>query len=89
MKNDEVILISNNSKLILNKFNSLKNEFLQISFIFIDYEKDHSYDNIITCLPSWIIKINSNTDIVSGDVLIKPLRSFIKNKLKENYGEKS
>jgi hypothetical protein len=54
-----------------------------INFEIASYYENRSFDDKINFLPSWIIDINNTTDIVEGDVLISPLRSFIKNKLRK------
>lgn len=85
---NEIILICHNfsNKKLYKKFISLKNEFLNCNFSIISYQDSLEYDDIINFLPSWIIKINGVQDIVEGDVLITPLRSLIKERLrKANY----
>ena len=71
------------NKKLINKFASLKKEFIEINFELISYQEDQSYDEIINFLPSWIIKIGDFEDIVEGDVLISPLRSLIKEKVRK------
>lgn len=88
LKSNEIILICQNfkNKKLHNKFFSLKNEFLDCNFSIISYQDSVSYDELINFLPSWIIKINGSQDIVEGDVLITPLRSLIKERLRKvNY----
>jgi len=83
MKQSKIILICRDfsNKKILNKFNSLKNEFKEANFEMISYQECSAYDNLINVLPSWIIESNERQDIVSGDVLITPLRKFIRDKI--------
>jgi hypothetical protein len=83
MKQSKIILICRDfsNKKILNKFNSLKNEFKETNFEIISYQECNAYDNLINVLPSWIIESNERQDIVSGDVLITPLRKFIRDKI--------
>jgi hypothetical protein len=87
MKNNITLICENlKNKKIKNKFFSLKKEFSEIDFKIISYHEDDSFDQDIKFLPSWVISINNTTDIVEGDVLISPLRSLIKKKLrKESY----
>jgi len=87
MKNNIILICKDlNNKKIINKFASLSKEFKDINFSLINYQNDKSYDNIINFLPSWIININNEQDIVEGDVLIAPLRSLIKEKIRKvNY----
>ncbi len=89
----EIILICQtlNDKKLINKFNSLKKTFTDCNFELISYKDNNSYDNVIKFLPSWIIRIGDYEDIVSGDVLITPLKSLLKEKLRKasvNYVEK-
>jgi len=87
-KNNEIILVCKNftNKNIINKFNSLKEEFINCNFSIISYQDNSGYDELISFLPSWIVKINGSQDIVEGDVLITPLRSLIKERLRKvNY----
>lgn len=83
MKQKRITLIckDHSSKSILNKFNSLKKEFKDFNFELISYQQSNAYDNIVNILPSWIITIDEDQDIVEGDVLITPLRKFIKDKI--------
>lgn len=87
MKNNIILICKNlKNKNLINKFASLSKEFSTINFSLVDYQNDKSYDNIVNFLPSWIININNEQDIVEGDVLISPLRSLIKEKIrKANY----
>lgn len=82
---NEIILVCQNlkNKKLINKFSSLKKEFFNINFSIISHQDDSSYDDIVTFLPSWIIEINGTQDIVEGDILITPLRSLIKEKLRK------
>jgi hypothetical protein len=89
----EIILICENlsNKNLINKFNSLKNTFSDFTFEIISYKDNSSYEHVIEFLPSWILKIGDYEDIVNGDVLITPLKSLIKEKLRKasiNYVKK-
>jgi hypothetical protein len=84
MKNNIVLICKDlKDKKLLNKFLSLKKHFSSISFEMVSYYETKEFDGKINFLPSWIIDINNITDIVEGDVLISPLRSLIKNKLRK------
>lgn len=91
MKKNNITLICKDfkDKRIINKFFSLKKEFPLIDFTIESYHENRNFDDKINFLPSWILDINNLTDIVEGDILISPLRSLIKNKLrKANQNEK-
>lgn len=84
MKNKITLICKDlSNKKLINKFASLKKEFIEINFELVSYLEDESYDKIINFLPSWVIKIGDFEDIVEGDVLISPLRSLIKEKIRK------
>lgn len=84
MKNKVTLICKDlSNKKLINKFASLKKEFIEINFELVSYLEDESYDKIINFLPSWVIKIGDFEDIVEGDVLISPLRSLIKEKIRK------
>lgn len=84
MKNNIILICKDlKDKKLFNKFLSLKKDFPLINFEIFSYYENQNFDDKINFLPSWIININNTTDIVEGDVLISPLRSLIKNKLRK------
>lgn len=84
MKNEIILICKDlNNKKLFNKFASLKKEFSNIHFDIIDWHHNKQYDGILNALPSWIINLNGEHVIVEGDVLISPLRSLIKEKIRK------
>lgn len=74
------------SKSLESKFNSLKNEFTTLNFHKLDYDINNEQvqkisNNGLHTLPSWVILEEKSLTIMSGDVLIKPLRHFLKGLL--------
>lgn len=75
------------NKTLLKKFNSLKREFRNLDFNLLDYDLNKpkvdeitqgEAEKLIHTIPSWVILEEKACSILNGDVLIKPIRHFLK-----------
>lgn len=75
------------NKKLLKTFDSLKKEFNKYSFVLLDYDIDkakidkitsNETEKLIHTIPSWVILEEKALSILNGDVLIKPIRHFLK-----------